>query len=63
MVNNVITQNFTCNRGQCLKLVLEKSLKSHGIFSQKRCMNPALILSVYIIMRFDFPFVRLFGVR
>ena len=21
--------------------ILEKSLKSHGIFSQKRCMNPA----------------------
>jgi hypothetical protein len=24
-----------------LKKILEKSLKSHGIFSQKRCMNPA----------------------
>jgi hypothetical protein len=23
------------------KKILEKSLKSHGIFSQKRCMNPA----------------------
>jgi hypothetical protein len=23
------------------KKILEKSWKSHGIFSQKRCMNPA----------------------
>lgn len=25
------------------KKILEKSLKSHGIFSQKRCMNPDII--------------------
>ena len=26
------------------KKILEKSLKSHGIFSQKRCMNPVWCL-------------------
>jgi hypothetical protein len=24
------------------KKILEKSLKSHGIFSQKKCMNPVI---------------------
>ena len=51
MINNVITKNFTYTRlTVCLKLVLEKlkkSWKSHGIFSQKRCMNPAFTASVF----------------
>jgi len=31
------------------KKILEKSLKSHGIFSQKRCMNPEYKVDIIII--------------
>ena len=54
MINNVITQNFTYTRWQFAKVspgkTKKKSWKNHGIFSQKGVWNPALSLTVFLMV-------------